>query len=162
MPGLSGARGLAFASSVVVLSAANPLAPRAQQVGPSLILKANQEIVFAVSVANGKIGLGPWRLEKPGAGAPKDGEITVGIVKHGLSPYADLTATEKTSAPVDFVATGLIGDIKIDEVVVCGRLDAPATAHIASGVWRVSLNRFAVHAAEASTTRGEGGLPCPR
>ena len=161
MPSLSGARGFALASSVF-LCAANPLAPRAQQAGAGLVLKPNQEIVFALSVANGKIGLGPGRLERPGAGAPKDGEIAVGIVKHGLSPYADLTATEKTSAPVDFVATGLIGDIKIDEIVVCGRLDAPATAHIASGVWRVSLNRFAVHAAEASATRREGGLPCPR
>ncbi len=66
------------------------------------------------------------------------------MVKHGLSPYADLTASEKTPAPVDFVATGLIGDIKIDEVVLCGRLDAPTTSRIASGSWRISLNRFSV------------------
>jgi hypothetical protein len=48
----------------------------------------------------------------------------VSVVKHDSSPYADLTASEKTSAPVDFVATGLIGNIKIDEVKICGRLDA--------------------------------------
>jgi len=66
------------------------------------------------------------------------------VVKHGLSPYAELTATEKTSEPVDFGATGLIGDIKIDEVVLCGQVDAPAKNRISSGSWRVSLNRFSV------------------
>jgi hypothetical protein len=55
-----------------------------------------------------------------------------------------LTASEKTSAPVDFIATGLIGDIKLDEVRLCGRLDAPSTTRIYSGSWRISLNRFAV------------------
>jgi len=161
MPMRTLARVVALASTVDLAAGAARLAS-AEPSGQSLELKPNQEVVFAVSVASGKIGLGPGRLEKPGAASLKDGEIAVGIVKHGLSPYADLTATEKTSAPVDFVATGLIGDIKIDEIVVCGRLDAPATAHIASGVWRVSLNRFAVRAAEASATPGEGGLPCPR
>jgi len=68
----------------------------------------------------------------------------VSFVKHGLSPYAELTASEKTAAPVDFVATGLVGDIKIDEVRLCGQIDAPATNRIASGAWRVSLNRFSV------------------
>ena len=66
------------------------------------------------------------------------------MVKHGLSPYAEITASEKTSEPVDFVATGLIGDIKIDEVVLCGQIDGPATNRIASGSWRVSLNRFSI------------------
>ena len=159
MPMRTLARVVALASTVDLAAGAARLAS-AEPSGQSLELKPDQEVVFAVSV--GKIGLGSGRLEKPGAAAPKDGEIAVGIVKHGLSPYADLTATEKTSAPVDFVATGLIGDIKIDEVVVCGRLDAPATARIASGAWRVSLNRFAVRTTEASATPGEGGLPCPR
>jgi hypothetical protein len=56
--------------------------------------------------------LGKPRLLRPGAAQPKDGEIAVNVVKHDASPYADLTASEKTSAPVDFVATDLIGNIK--------------------------------------------------
>jgi len=128
----------------------------------SLDLKPGQEVTFAVG-ADGRVAPGSARIEKPGAAAPKDGEITVAVVRHGLAPYADLTTTEKTLSPIDFVATGLIGDIKIDEIVVCGRLDAPAVGRIASGVWRVSLNRFAVHpSGEANPPAGEGGLGCPR
>src|SRR5208283_1743709 len=150
-----------FSCVLVVLSAAAPRLALAEQ--PSnLDLKPGQEITFPVTVADGRITLGPPRLTKPGAAQPKDGEVTVAVVKHGLSPYADLTVTEKTSQPVDFVATGLIGDIKIDEIVVCGRLDAPAVARIASGSWRVSLNRFAVRAIAGAPTAGEGGLGCPR
>jgi hypothetical protein len=125
----------------------------AQQPGRRLELKPGQEIAFAVTVADGRVALGPARLSKPGGARPKDGEVTVAVTKRGLSPYADLTATEKTSDPVDFVATGLIGDIKIDEVVVCGRLDAPATARIASGAWRVALNRFSLRSNGESCRR---------
>jgi hypothetical protein len=117
---------------------------RAQDLGPTLALKPGQEVTFPVAVADGKVTLGPARASKPGTAAPKDGEITVGVVKQGLSPYAELTASEKTPAPVDFVATGLIGDIKIDEVKVCGKLDGPSSTRIYSGSWRVSLNRFSV------------------
>jgi hypothetical protein len=88
--------------------------------------------------------LGKPRLLRPGDTPPNDGEIAVNVVKHDSSPYADLTASEKTSAPVDFVATGLIGNIKIDEVRLCGHLDAATSAHIYSGSWRISLNRFSV------------------
>ena len=130
--------GLLFASPAS--SGAGP----AQNPGATLDLKPGQELTFSVAVAEGRVTLGPARLSMPGAAQPKDGEITVRMVKHGLSPYAELTASEKTSEPVDFVATGLIGDIKIDEVVICGRLDAPAANRIASGSWRVSLNRFSV------------------
>ena len=55
---------------------------------------------------------------------------------------------EKTSAPVDFVATGLIGEIKIDERVICGRTYVPVTKHIGSA----ELARFAEH-----FHLGEGG-----
>ncbi len=113
--------------------------------------------------ADGHVALGAARLSKPGGAQPKDGEVTVSVVKQGLSPYAALTATEKTPDPVDFVATGLIGDIKIDEIVVCGRLDAPVTARIGSGSWRVSLNRFSVRpTGGAQQAAGEGGLGCPK
>ena len=149
---------LALSSLAAAATAASPDKP-----APSLDLKPGQEIAFAVSVAEGRVALGPARLVKPGGAEPKDGEIAVALVKHGLSPYADLTATEKTLEPVDFVATGLIGDIKIDEIVVCGRLDAPAVAWIACGSWRVSLNRFAVHpGGDAKPAAGEGGLGCPK
>ncbi len=130
---------------------------------PSLELKPGQALTFAATVTDGVIGLGPGRLTRPGAAEPKEGEVSVSVVGQGLFPYAALTATERTSQPIDFVATGLIGDIKIDEIVVCGRLDAPATGRIASGAWRVSLNSFAVHASgDAPSTAGEGGLGCPK
>ena len=55
-----------------------------------------------------------------------------------------LSANEKTSAPIDFIAAGLIGNIKIDEVKLCGRLEAPSSTRIASGSWRIALGRFSV------------------
>ena len=130
------------AAVVACLFAALPA--RAQTVGPELDLRPGQEITFAVAAADGRVTLGPARVSKPGTAQPKDGEITVAVVKHGLSPYADLTAREKTADPVDFIATGLVGGIKVDEVRLCGRLDAPATNRIASGSWRVSLNLFSI------------------
>lgn len=146
-------RAQSFAYVLCGCLAAAPRAAPAQVSGPTLDLKPGQEATFAVVVADGRVKLGPSRLTKPGDLTPKDGEVTVAVVKHGLSPYAELTATEKTSDPIDFVATGLIGDIKIDEIVVCGRLDAPVTARIASGAWRVSLNRFSVRSSEGAGCR---------
>jgi hypothetical protein len=153
----------ALAALSALLAAAPHGAARAQGLGPTLDLKPGQEIAVPVAVAGGRVTLGRPRFSQPGA-QPKEGEIVVSVLKHGLSPYADLAATEKTAEPVDFVATGLIGDIKIDEVVLCGRLDGPATARIASGSWRVSLNRFSVrpNGQEAPAATGEGGLRCPK
>lgn len=127
-------------------------AASAQDLGPSVELRPGQEVTFPVTIANGEVTPGKARGLKPGA-APVDGEITVRLIKHGLSPYAELMAREKTSEPVDFMATGLIGDIKIDEIRVCGQVDAPTSARIASGSWRVSLNRL--------TIGGKAGLGCP-
>lgn len=124
--------------------AARGEAAPAQDLGPTLDLKPGQEITFAVAIADGRVTFGSARASRPGTATPKDGEITIRVVKQGLSPYAELTASEKTPAPVDFVATGLIGDIKIDEVKLCGRLDGPFSTRIASGSWRISLNRFSV------------------
>ncbi len=56
------------------------------------------------------------------------------------------------TAPIDLAATGLIGGTKIDEVVICGRLDAPSTARIGAVSWRVSLREFEI---------GKGGASCP-
>jgi hypothetical protein len=138
------ARTVVSVSAVLFTSAALSGAGPAQVPATTVDLKPGQELTIPVAVADGHVTLGPARASKPGAAQPKDGEITVSVVKQGLSPYAELSASEKTSEPVDFVATGLIGDIKIDEVVLCGRLDALATNRIASGSWRVSLNRFSV------------------
>jgi hypothetical protein len=126
-------------------------ASRAEDLGPTVELKPGQEIAFPVAIVDGHVALGKPRLLRPGAAQPEEGEIAVGVVKHDSSPYADLTASERTAAPVNFVATGLIGNIKIDEVKLCGRLDAPTSAHIYSGSWRISLNRFSVgHSGEAA------------
>ena len=145
------------------LLATVPCWATAQAAAVALGLKPGQEIIFAVAVEGGRVALGPARVTKPGPVQLKEGELAVAVVKHGRSPYADVTAAEKTSTPIDFVATGLIGDIKIDEIVLCGRLDAPATGRIASGVWRVSLNSFAVHpGGDLPAAAGEGGLGCPK
>jgi hypothetical protein len=128
-----------------MLALALALAPAfGEDLGPAIDLKPGQEIAIPVTIVDGKVTLGRARATKPGAGEPRDGEIVVGVVKQGLSPYAALTAAEKTSAPVDFIATGLIGNIKIDEVKLCGRLDGPSSTRIASGSWRISLSRFSL------------------
>ena len=151
------------AGGVPFASATPSGAAPAQAAAATVDLKPGQEVTFPVAVADGRVTLGAARASKPGTAQPKDGEITVSFVKHGLSPYADLTATEKTSDPVDFVATGLIGDIKIDEVVICGRLDAPASNRIASGSWRVSLNRFSVRqGGQEAPAKTEDVLRCPK
>jgi hypothetical protein len=141
---IPGARTVAAVGAVVFASSALSAAGPAKDDRPAVDLKPGQELTFSVVVADGRVTVGPARVSKPGTAEPKQGEITVSLVKHGLSPYADLTAAERTSEPVDFVATGLIGDIKIDEVVLCGQVDAPAKNRISSGSWRVSLNRFSV------------------
>jgi hypothetical protein len=125
--------------------AAAPQAAWAQTLGPTLDLRPGQEMTFAVTIVDSRVTLGPARVSKPGTAQPKEGEITIAVVKQGLSPYADLRVSEKTATPIDFVATGLIGNIKIDEVELCGRLDAPLSTRIGSASWRISLNRFAVH-----------------
>ncbi len=128
-----------------VLFAAGPSGAKPTQGSASTVdLKPGQELTFSVAEADGRVTLGPAQASKPGTARPRDGEITVSMVKHGLSPYAEITASEKTSEPVDFVATGLIGDIKIDEVVLCGQMVGSATNRIASGSWRVSLSRFSI------------------
>lgn len=160
-----GAGGVAVASALLsvltsALAFAGASGPRAAS--STLDVKPGQEIAFAVTIADGRVTPGPARIARPGGAQLKDGEIAVAFVRHGLSPYADLTVTEKTTVPVDFVATALVGDVKIDEVVACGRLDAPLTKRIGSGAWRVSLNRFAVHPGGAEPAAGNGGLGCPR
>jgi hypothetical protein len=112
---------------------------------PKLDLKAGQELTIPVSIVDGHVSLGAPRGSKIGTAQPKEGEITVGLTPGDKKTLlSQVLVTERTSAPVDFVATGLIGEIKIDERVVCGRTDAPVAMHIGSVSWRVSLNTFTV------------------
>jgi hypothetical protein len=110
-----------------------------------LDLKAGQELTIPASIVDGKVVLGPARLGKLGAARPAEGEIVVGLTPGDKQTfYSQLLVTERLPAPVDFVATGLIGEIKIDERVVCGKIDAPISQHIGSTAWRVALSGFEV------------------
>ncbi len=110
----------------------------------SVSLKAGQEVTLPVTITDGHVVLGAPVISKLGDARPKDGEITIGLTPGDKTLYSQVTVTEKTPVPVDFVATGLIGEIKIDERVLCGRLDQPTSVHIGSVSWRVSMNSFEV------------------
>ena len=115
-------------------------------------LKPGQELTIPVAVVDGQVVVGAPRPSKLGTAAPKDGEITVGLTPAPAGSYYEtVTATEKTAAPIDFLATGVNAYVKIDEAVICGRLDAPSSARIALASWRVWLNGFEV---------GKGGESC--
>ncbi|WP_158818359.1 hypothetical protein [Methylocapsa sp. S129] len=105
-------------------------------------LKSGQELTFAVTIADGKVTLGPPRASKLGAAQPASGEITVGLTTRDKTLIEQVIVVEKTPVPIDFLATGLVGGTKIDEAVLCGRLDGPASAHIGAVSWRVSLHAF--------------------
>ena len=124
------------------LVAASGLA-RGEQ-GSTLDVRRGMEATFAVTIADGRVALGPPRFSRLGTARPNDGEITVGVEPGGMTPYARLRVTEKSAAPIDFMATGFIDRIEIDEIALCGRLDMPVSERIAAGSWRVSLNRFTV------------------
>jgi hypothetical protein len=114
-------------------------------------LRAGQELTFAVTVADGKVTVAAPRASKLGAAQPRDGEVTVGLTARDKTLYEQVLVTEKTAVPIDFLATGLVGGTKIDEAVLCGRLDAPSSAHIGAVSWRVRLHDFEV---------GKGGATC--
>ena len=127
-------------------------APAAKVAAPSYNLRVGQELTFPASIVDGKVVLGPPHLSKLGAATPGTGEITVGLTPADKGTlYAHIVAVEKTAVPIDFVATGLIGSVKIDERVVCGRLENPISAHIGSVSWVVALRDFEV---------GKGGGTC--
>jgi hypothetical protein len=109
-----------------------------------LDLRAGQELTFSVTVTDGKVTIGAPRSSSLGAAQPKDGEMTVGLTARDKTLYEQVLVTEKTAVPIDFLATGLIGGTKIDEAVLCGRLDAPTSAHIGAVSWRVRLQDFEV------------------
>ena len=107
-----------------------------------LMLKAGQALAFAASVVEGKVVLGAARLGKFGELQPGEGEIVVGLSPKDKTLYENVVVVEKTAAPIDFLATGLIGEIKIDERDIHGRLDAPVTQRIGATSWTVWLNGF--------------------
>jgi hypothetical protein len=129
---------LAFFASLFLCGAAE-----ADSVSAIVDVKRGMEATFPVAIVDGRVALGPSRASKLGTAQPKDGEITVGVEPGGMTPYAHLRVVEKTSAPIDFVATGFIDRIMIDEIVLCGRLDMPVSEKIAAGSLHVSLGRFA-------------------
>jgi hypothetical protein len=128
-----------------------PAALGANVDGPRFELKPGQELTIPISIVYGHAVAGVPRVSKTGVAQPKDGEITVGLEREKGELYDKITATEKTSAPIDFVATGLIGEIKIDERVICGRLDAPTEMRIGSVSWKIVLRDFEI---------GKGAADC--
>jgi hypothetical protein len=146
-----GLRAVAFGASLLAVVAARA-APATGGPAQSFSLKAGQEVTLPITIDGQRVVLGVPHQSKLGTAQPKDGEITVGLTPGDKKTlYSQVLVTEKTTVPIDFVATGLIGEIKIDERVICGRLDQPTSIHIGSVSWRVSLNTFEV---------GKGG-PCP-
>ena len=126
-------------------------AASAEAKAPKLDLKAGEELTIPVAIVDGHVTLGAPKSSKLGTAQPTQGEITVGLAPGDKKTLlSQVLVTEKTSAPVDFVATGLIGEIKIDERVICGRTDAPVTMHSGSVSWRVSLNTFTVGKGDGS------------
>ena len=57
--------------------------------------------------------------------------MVVGLTPRDKDLYSQILVREATPLPIDFVATGRIGEIKIDEREVCGRLAAPLSQRIA-------------------------------
>jgi hypothetical protein len=138
-------------SLVAILASVLAPCPALAAEASAFDIHPGQELTFAVKVAAGKVELAAPRTAKLGAAQPKEGEMTVGLSLRDKEDYEHLTVVEKTSLPIDFVATALVGDTKIDERVLCGRLDAPASSRIGANHWRVRLHDFEV---------GKGGASC--
>ena len=111
---------------------------------PRLDVKPGEELTIPISIVDGKAATGVPRAAKLGASKPADGEITVGLDRVKGTLYNQITVTEKTAQPIDFLVTGLNGGTKIDETAICGQLDAPIIAHIGSVPWRFRLDGFEI------------------
>ncbi len=147
------ATGLAFALALALGATLATAAPRhlpmrhaapPQQKPRPFDVKPGMELTVPIAIVDGKAVAGVPRLDKLGASPPNDGEITVGLERQQGTLYNEITVTEKTAQPIDFLVTGLNGGTKIDETEICGRLDAPLKAHIGSVPWRFWLNGFEV------------------
>ena len=126
-------------------------AARVEQKPAPFDVKPETELTIPISIVDGKVVTGVPRLAKLGASPPKDGEITVGLERQTGTLYNQITVTERTAQPINFLVTGLNGGTKIDEAEICGRLDAPIVAHIGSVPWRFWVNGFEI---------GKGGGNC--
>ncbi|HLW92864.1 MAG TPA: hypothetical protein VKS78_16400 [Roseiarcus sp.] len=128
--------------ALIAITVASWAALAAESGEQAFDLHSGQELTFPVTIADGKVTLGAARPSKFGAAQPNDGEMTVGLSPRDKTPYEQIVVTEKTPVAIDFVATGLNGATMIDERVICGRLDAPASMHIGAASWRVRLHEF--------------------
>ena len=125
-------------------------APPQQKLHP-FDVKPGTELTIPIAIVDGKAVAGVPRLAELGASPPKDGEITVGLDRIKGEFYNQITVTEKTAQPIDFLVTALNGGTKIDETEICGRLDAPILARVGSAAWRFWVNGFEI---------GKGGADC--
>jgi hypothetical protein len=122
-----------------------------QQAPHPFDVKPGTELTIPIAIVGGKPVAGVPRLAALGASPPKDGEITVGLDRIKGEFYNQITVTEKTAQPINFLVTGLNGGTKIDETEICGRLDGPITSRVGSVPWRFWVNGFEV---------GKGGADC--
>ncbi len=149
------ALGLTFAVAAPRYAVWRHVAPRhatrVEQAPHPFDVKPGTELTIPIAIVDGKAVAGVPRLAKLGASPPKDGEITVGLDRIKGEFYNQITVTEKTAQPIDFLVTALNGGTKIDETEICGRLDAPIPARVGSTAWRFWVNDFEL---------GKGGGSC--
>jgi hypothetical protein len=122
-----------------------------QQAPHPFDVKPGTELTIPIAIVDGKAVAGVPRVAVLGASPPKDGEITVGLDRIKGEFDNQITVSEKTAQPINFLVTGLNGGTKIDETEVCGRLDGPITTRVGSVPWRFWVNGFEV---------GKGGADC--
>ena len=110
------------------------------------VLKAGQQLIFSATVADGRLTIGAPRLVKLGEVGPAEGEIAVGLTPKDKELYSQVVVTEKTSAPVGFIATGHIGEIVIDEREIHGKTGETFQQRIGGVSWTVELHDFVLAA----------------
>lgn len=148
---------LALALGVTLAVAAPRHVPAPRHVAPPqqkphpFDVKPGTELTIPIAIVDGKAVAGDPRVAALGASPPKDGEITVGLDRIKGEFYNQITVTEKTAQPINFLITGLNGGTKIDETEICGRLDGPIVSRVGSVPWRFWVNGFEV---------GKGGGSC--
>jgi hypothetical protein len=148
---------LALALGVTLAAAAPRHVPAPRHVAPPkqkphpFDVKPGTELTIPIAIVDGKAVAGDPRVAALGASPPKDGEITVGIDRIKGEFYNQITVTEKTAQPINFLVTGLNGGTKIDETEICGRVDGPIVSRVGSVPWRFWVNGFEV---------GKGGADC--
>ena len=142
---------LGFTPSVAAPRHAAPRHVAPRQTPHPFDVKPGMALTIPIAIVDGKPVAGDPRLAALGASPPKDGEITVGLDRIKGEFYNQITVTEKTAQPINFLVTGLNGGTKIDETEVCGRLDSAITTRIGSVPWRFWVNGFEI---------GKGGADC--